>query len=242
VATQPVAPTPRAVARRRGRATDRPRAAARNARAPLSARGARTRGALVDAAREVFERAGFLEARITDITAQAGVATGTFYTYFTGKEEAFAAVMDEVEEEMLHPRLREIADRDDPVAVIEATNRAYLAAYRRNAKLMGLMEQVAQIDEDFRRLRIRRTRAFAERNTQALVRLQRQGLADPELDAGLAALALSAMVSRMAYLRYVQGFGNASAASLARTLTQLWVGALGIDTRFPTVKDAKEMT
>jgi AcrR family transcriptional regulator len=189
----------------------------------------------------VFERAGYLEARITDITAQAGVATGTFYTYFTGKEEAFAAVMDEVEEEMLHPRLREIADRDDPVAVIEATNRAYLAAYRRNAKLMGLMEQVAQIDEDFRRLRIRRTRAFAERNTEALVRLQRQGLADPDLDAGLAALALSAMVSRMAYLRYVQGFGNASAASLARTLTQLWVGALGIDTRLQP-SNAKETT
>ncbi len=208
------------------------RAPSRTVRAPLSARGVRTRSSLVEAAREVFERAGFLDARITDITAQAGVATGTFYTYFTGKEDAFAAVMEEVEEEMLHPRLREIADRDDPVAVIEATNRAYLAAYRRNAKLMGLMEQVAQIDEDFRRLRIRRTRAFAQRNTQALTRLQQQGLANPELDAELAALALSAMVSRMAYLRYVQGFGNASAESLARTLTQLWVGALGIDTRF----------
>ena len=34
--------------------------------------------------------------------------------------------------------------------MIEATNRSYLAAYRRNAKLMALMEQVAQIDEDFR--------------------------------------------------------------------------------------------
>jgi AcrR family transcriptional regulator len=200
-------------------------------RPPLSARGARTRSSLVAAAREVFERDGFLDTRITDITAHAGVATGTFYTYFTSKEDAFAAVMDEVEEEMLHPRLREIADRDDPVAVIEATNRAYLAAYRRNAKLMGLMEQVAQIDESFRRLRMRRTRAFAQRNTQALVRLQQQGLADPELDAELAALALSAMVSRMAYLRYVQGFGNASAKSLAATLTQLWVGALGIKTR-----------
>ena len=62
--------------------------------------------------------------------------------------------MSEVEEEMLHPRLREIADRDDPVSVIEAANRAYLSSYRRNAKLMGLMEQVAQIDERFRRLRL----------------------------------------------------------------------------------------
>ena len=68
----------------------------------------------------MFERDGFLDARITDITAEAGVAAGSFYTYFTSKEDAFAAVMEEVNEEMLHPRLEQIADRDDPVAVIEA--------------------------------------------------------------------------------------------------------------------------
>jgi AcrR family transcriptional regulator len=197
-------------------------------RAPASARGARTRQALVQAARRVFERDGFLDARITDITAEAGVAAGTFYTYFTSKEDAFAAVMEEVSEEMLHPRLKEIADRDDPVAVIEAANRAYLVAYRRNARLMALMEQVAQIDADFRRLRLRRARAFGERNAQAISRLQQRGWADPELDAQLAADALSAMVSRMAYLRYVLGFGRASPETLARTLTRLWVNALGI--------------
>jgi AcrR family transcriptional regulator len=197
-------------------------------RAPVSARGARTRRTLVEAARRVFERDGFLDARITDITAEAGVAAGTFYTYFTGKEDAFAAVMEDVNEEMLHPRLREIADRDDPVAVIDAANRAYLVAYRRNAKLMALMEQVAQIDPDFRALRLRRARAFGERNAQAISRLQQRGLADRALDPRLAADALSGMVSRMAYLRYVLGFGTASPESLARTLTRLWVNALGI--------------
>ncbi len=197
-------------------------------RAPASARGARTRQTLVEATRSVFERDGFLDARITDITAKAGVAAGTFYTYFKSKEDAFAAVMQEVNEEMLHPRLKELADRDDPVAVIDAANRAYLVAYRRNAKLMALMEQVAQIDSDFRRLRLRRARAFSERNAEAISRLQQRGLADRELDPQLAADALSAMVSRMAYLRYVLGFGTAPPETLARTLTRLWVNALGI--------------
>ncbi len=201
----------------------------RTRRAPVSARGARTRHALVQAARRVFERDGFLDAHITDITAEAGFAAGTFYTYFTSKEDAFAAVMEEVNEEMLHPRLKEIADRDDPVAVIDAANRAYLVAYRRNARLMALMEQVTQIDPDFRRLRVRRARAFGERNAEAISRLQQRGLADPELDPQLAAHALSGMVSRMAYLRYVLGFGTASSETLARTLTRLWVNALGID-------------
>jgi AcrR family transcriptional regulator len=197
-------------------------------RAPATARGARTRKTLVKAAREVFERDGFLAARITDITAHAGVAAGSFYTYFTNKEAAFAAVMDEVQEEMLHPKLREVADHDDPVAVIESANRAYLAAYRRNARLMALMEQVSHIDEGFRRLRLRRVRAFEERNAAAVRALQQHGRADPSLDPRLAARAVSAMVSRVAYLRYVQGYGNESADTLVRTLTALWAGALGI--------------
>ena len=121
--------------------------------------------------------------------------------------------------------------RLDPVAVIEAANRAYLVAYRRNAKLMALMEQVAQIDEDFRRLRLRRARAFGNRNAQAIARLQQRGLADPDLDPKLAAHALSGMVSRMAYLRYVLRFDGASLEVLTRTLTRLWVNALGIRRR-----------
>jgi AcrR family transcriptional regulator len=196
--------------------------------APTSPRGTRTRTALIHAARQVFERDGFLDARITDISAEAGVATGSFYTYFNSKDDAFSAVMEQVEEEMLHPRLRELADRDDPVQVIEAANRAYLAAYRRNAKLMGLMEQVSQINDDFCRLRLGRTRAFGQRNARAIARLQERGLVDPELDPLLTAHALGAMVSRMAYLRYVQRSGSASGEALVRTLTRLWVGALGI--------------
>jgi AcrR family transcriptional regulator len=200
-------------------------------RAPVSARGTRTREALVKAARHVFERDGFLDARITDITAQAGVAAGSFYTYFTRKEDAFAAVMEDVNEEMLHPGLGPDIDREDPVAVIEAANRAYLVSYRRNARLMALMDQVAQIDGEFRELRLRRASAFVDRNARAIARLQRRGLADPELDPKLAAQAMSAMVSRTAYVRYVEGIGSASAETLTKTLTRLWAGALGITAR-----------
>jgi AcrR family transcriptional regulator len=203
-------------------------------RPPVSMRGTRTRETLVAAARRVFERDGFLEARITDIAAEAGVAAGTFYTYFTSKDAAFAAVIDEVSEEMLHPRLTTSpAAPDDPIAVIEAANRAYLLAYRRNAKLMALMEQVAQVDDDFRRLRLKRARAFIDRNARAIARLQERGLADPELDPNLAAQAMSSMVSRMAYNRYVQGLGNGSLDALSTTLTRLWANALGI-TSHPT--------
>jgi AcrR family transcriptional regulator len=194
---------------------------------PAQPRGRRTREALVAAARRVFERDGYLDARITDITAEAGVATGSFYNHFEGKPEVFAAVMAEVHEETLHPQLDESAVPDDPVAVIEAANRGYLKAYRRNAKLMGLIDQVALIDDEFRRLRLERADTFAKRTAKSIRRLQAEGLADPELDPLLTAHAINAMVSRTASLVFVHG-AKIPFESLVTTVTRLWANALGI--------------
>ena len=196
---------------------------------PVSARGLRSRAALVRAARAVFERDGFLEARIVDICAEARIATGSFYTYFKTKEDAFAAVMADVHEETLHPRLTEIAGSDDPRAVIDAANRAYLRGYRRNARLMAVIEQVALIDERFLQLRLERAHTFAQRNSAAIARLQARGLADPALDAFCTAHAMNAMVSRMASLVFLYGL-DMSFDALAEMLLQLWTNALRIPT------------
>jgi len=171
-----------------------------------------------------------VRARITDIADEAGVAHGSFYSHFDGKPAVFAAVMGEVEEEMLHPGPALNAGEADPVAVIEAANRAYLEAYRRNARLMALLEQVATVDEGFRDMRLQRSAAFLERNARAVRRLQRAGVADPELDPELTSLALSTMVSRSAYVAFVLEAPPADIGPLADTLTRLWVNALRIET------------
>lgn len=178
----------------------------------------------------MFERDGFVDARIADITAAAGVATGSFYTHFDSKEAAFAAVIEELSEETLHPRVEASGRHDDPIAAIAAANREYLRDYRRNAKLMALLEQVALVDERFRELRVERARRFAQRNARAIRRLQEQGLADPALDPLTTAHALNAMVSRMANLVYVHG-QRIPFETLTGTLTQLWVNALRLTPR-----------
>lgn len=201
---------------------------------PVSARGARTRAQLVDAARRIFERDGVLEARVADITREAGVATGSFYTYFARKEDAFVAVLDELREEMLHPEgLGDAAERagGDPVAAIAAANLAYLRAYRRNARLMGLMEQLAAFDDEVARARRARGEAFVARNARAIARLQAAGLADAALDPVLAAHAISSMVSRTAAQAFVHGTIEASVETLADQLTRLWVNALRLPDR-----------
>src|SRR6185312_6476267 len=196
--------------------------------APRSRRGHRTRAALVAAARTVFERDGFLDARIADIAKQAGVAAGSFYTSFDSKEEIFRAVVEEVQEDMLHPRLRARLGDDDPLALIDAANRDYLLSYKRNARLMALFEQVAQIDDEFRELRRKRGAAFVRRNAKMIRRLQESGRADPDLDPLIAARALSGMVGRIAYSVYNLG-ERIPFERLVTTLNQLWANALKLD-------------
>jgi AcrR family transcriptional regulator len=200
---------------------------------PVTERGLRTRAALVVAARKVFERDGYLDARLIDITQEASCSSGTFYTYFAGKEEVFAAVLEVAQEDMLHPGMPHVVGDDDPAAVIEASNRAYLEAYKRNSKLMGLLEQVANIDPEFRELRTSRSNAFVRRNARSIAKLQAKGQADRGLDPLLAARALSSMMSRLAFGHFVTGEDRddtpaVTEEDLVQIVTRLWVNALRI--------------
>lgn len=193
---------------------------------PTTARGLRTREALIAAARRVFERDGYLDARLTDITAEAKCATGSFYTYFTSKEEVLQAVIERAQDDMLHPGMPRLdEEQTSPEAVIRASNRAYFEAYRRNAKLMMILEQVAAIDPKFREVRRRRGQAFARRNARAIASLQERGLADATLDPMMAALALSSMVGRMAYHTFCLG-EEMPLDDLVEICTRLWANAL----------------
>ncbi|MEV6841246.1 TetR/AcrR family transcriptional regulator [Streptomyces sp. NPDC051133] len=201
---------------------------------PATQRGARTRDALLKAARKVFERDGYLDTRLTDITREARCAAGSFYTYFANKEEVLAAVLLEVQEDMMHPGMGRVEGTDDPYAVLEAGNRAYLEAYERNAKLMALLEQVAQVEPEFREFRSRRADAFIRRNARGIAELQARGVADREVDPMMASRALSGMVSVMAHHAFVLRAGRDEGTpvdfeELVSTVTRLWANAL----RFP---------
>lgn len=63
------------------------------AKTPRTPRGQRTMRKILDAAREEFGERGFAESSIVGITQRAGVALGTFYTYFESKEALFQALV-----------------------------------------------------------------------------------------------------------------------------------------------------
>src|SRR6185369_3252811 len=66
---------------------------ASDGKAPRTPRGERTLRKILDAAQAEFGEHGFADTSIVGITQRAGVALGTFYTYFDSKEVVFAAVV-----------------------------------------------------------------------------------------------------------------------------------------------------
>jgi AcrR family transcriptional regulator len=67
--------------------------AASDGKAPRTPRGERTLRKILDAARDEFGEQGFSDSSIVGITQRAGVALGTFYTYFDSKEAVFQALV-----------------------------------------------------------------------------------------------------------------------------------------------------
>lgn len=197
--------------------------------AQLTPRGRRTRSALIAAAAEVFANDGFLDCRIADIAETAGVAHGTFYTYFSSKEEIFHEVIFLVQRDMAsHDDQLPPPEEQTPWQLVETANRRYITAYRRNARLMATLEQVATFNDDVRRLRLELRDRFVDRNTRAIQRWQRAGVADPDIDAGYAANALGTMVDRFAYTWFVLGQSFDEERAI-ETLTRLWLQSLGIE-------------
>jgi len=61
--------------------------------APRQGKAERTRRKLLDAAEQVFAAVGYHDASIVKITEAADVAQGTFYLYFSGKQQVFDEVV-----------------------------------------------------------------------------------------------------------------------------------------------------
>lgn len=115
-------------------------------------KAAETEAALKDAAKRVFAAKGYLNTKITDITAEAGRAAGSFYNHFSSKEELLEALLadlaaqgDENARTQDHK-----ADFTDPDAVRWHV-RSYWEFHRDNSATMLALRQASMVNDDFAR-------------------------------------------------------------------------------------------
>ena len=179
------------------------------------------------AAARVFERDGFLDARIADIAAEAGVATGSFYTYFDSKEAIFREVVDELIDELYQQSHVGDVAGPDPVERIAAANRLYVESFARHAALYAVVVQVASFNPEFRARRQKSRLAFVERAKRGIRSMQQAGQADRSLDPALTAAMLCGMVENFAEVRHLLGesFDDEQAVG---AMTDIWARAIGL--------------
>ena len=204
---------------------------------PRSAKGRRTRANLIKAAKEVFERDGFLNARIADISETAGLSHGSFYHYFDSKEQVFRELANAQEVSVLemHKPGEHSPPDQAPIDRIREGNRHYLEAYKREAKLMRVIEEVSRYDDEVLAVRMQRQQEFAQKLQASIVRLQKEGIADKSIDPHYAANALGGMVAKFAEMWFGQN-GRYSMDKAVDQLTLLWANALGLPPAKATTK------
>ena len=93
---------------------------------PKTARGKRTREKLLRAAEIEFGEKGFHEAAVSGITYRAGVALGTFYTYFESKEEIFQALVSYMSRRTRSWIAERVADAPDRLTAERMGLEAYI--------------------------------------------------------------------------------------------------------------------
>ncbi|MFH8406598.1 TetR/AcrR family transcriptional regulator [Streptomyces sp. NPDC018019] len=122
-----------------------------------------TRAALIEAAKRLFATRGYLNTKVTDITAEAGRAAGSFYNHFAGKEELLKALLDELAaaSDTFAAADGHKADFSDPDAIRYHVTAAW-RVHREHAPIMLALRQAALVSADFARTLDRFRRAQLE--------------------------------------------------------------------------------
>jgi AcrR family transcriptional regulator len=115
---------------------------------PRTERGRRTLRALLDAAAEEFGEKGYHEAAIARIAQRAGVAIGSFYTYFDSKEAVFRALVGDMSQQVRETVAPFILAAPDRLAGERAGIAAFIAFVRQHKALYRIIDESAFVAPD----------------------------------------------------------------------------------------------
>jgi len=125
-----------------------PLSAAGDGKAPRTPRGERTMRKILDAAREEFGERGFADSSIVGITQRAGVALGTFYTYFDSKEALFQALVRDMSAQVRDNVGPALARGKDALDRERCALEAFLCFAREHRDIYRIIDQSEFVDPE----------------------------------------------------------------------------------------------
>jgi AcrR family transcriptional regulator len=185
-----------------------------------SARGKRTRDAILKSAIAVFGQQGFADATVLDIAEHAGLASGTVYQYFVDKADIFECLLQNLMEQ-LDRETRFPADENGRLIVREPFLR-YLRIYREYASIFRAWWELLEPDSAFAPHWL----AVHDRWRREMIRVVEDGqaidLIDEEVDSVVTADLIVAAFERQMFVRIILGWeDDATDEEMADVLSQL---------------------
>lgn len=107
------------------------------------------RQAIMEAAIRIFGRTGFSATKIADVAAEAGVATGTLYNYFSSKEDIFLSILDDGRAR-LGAELEQRTKIEDPLARMRELVRVMFEFLEEHGALFTIYMQIGGNPMHFR--------------------------------------------------------------------------------------------
>jgi AcrR family transcriptional regulator len=192
---------------------------------PITPKGRRTRIRILDAARQVLARTGYVTLRMADVAAQAGLSMGALYRYFGNKEDLFDNLIGDIHQDLyLASNGGGYSLADDPYKALLSANRGYLSHYYENRDVLRVLVEVMTVDTRFRDIWWAMRQRHINRFLKAYRAVDSPDRVSDE-EASRLCEALSAMVEMSAYAWFAQEDLNSKPVSIdqaAETVTRIW--------------------
>lgn len=192
---------------------------------PRTARGERTLRKILDAAREEFGERGFSDSSIVGITQRAGVALGTFYTYFDSKEALFQALVRDMSAQVRDNVGPALSGATDALDGERRALEAFLRFARDHRDIYRIVDEAEFVEPAVYREHYEST---ATRIAARLIAARDKGEIDESYsDEDLGALAWGMMGANVFLGLRFAVWDDATASTIAQVMNRVWRQGLG---------------
>lgn len=147
---------------------------------PQQERAQQKRVALINSGRELFIQNGYENTTAKLIATNAGVATGTFYRYFSDKRQLFLSLLDDKLDHLIPSELNWI-NEDSEELLAEHLSIHY--GKLKDIRLKRILSELAKQDSELSLVISEARKKIHKRITIEIQRVQEQGLTWDDIDA-----------------------------------------------------------
>jgi TetR/AcrR family transcriptional regulator, fatty acid metabolism regulator protein len=185
------------------------------------------RDAILRAAIETFAARGFFNAQVADVARAAGVAAGTVYLYFRGKDDLLISIFERTMKEAIEGGRRSLEGRTHPLDRLREIARLHLERLGRDRDLAVVFQvELRQSTKFMERFSATYLREYLGIIRDVIAEGQMKGVFRKHINPTVAAKMLFGALDEMA-TNWILSRRKYSLASETDAVIDLFVGGLG---------------